>query len=271
VSRDAGDISREAWSWGRGRSGGGGAPAANAFGWDNDLSGMPSLTYDSALSTNVTEAQMLAGMSVVNGAIRFDLTAIRAAGAGSGPTARGVLWIDAAALGAAPYWLYVDGTVVDAPTGTNNHAGHVGVALYYYAAAADASPSLLPSAGVGFTTGNMASIGLGTANTGSIGFSQAKRHAWSAAAFPGAGPHNGGWLNIMPLDITPAGWVRWGATYPPVTSSVTVANGRTSTNAGARLAPTHRLRMALIVEPLGLGTQLPTIDIRRVDAQWRPV
>lgn len=226
------------------------------YAWNNDLAGLPSLTFDATLSSSITEAQMLAGLSISSGALRVDLNAMLSAGASSG--AFGVMWLTGKVV-AGPGQLYMDcNNTTSTGTGANN--GMIGLALYYYADSGDASPSNPPGGSAAYTSAE-----LGRQGSGSRGYN---RVAFGAAFASSANSDFvAQTLDWLPYSNGRAGIVRSGAAYPPVASSIAISESR-SVNS-APMADTHRGRLALIVRLTGT-TSLPTIDIRRVQLDYTP-
>lgn len=228
-----------------------------SFGWDNDLAEVPALEFDAALSSSITEAQLLAGLSVSSGKLVIDMDAMLSAGASSG--AIGVAWLTGKFQAGAG--CYLDG---DQPvsTGSSANNGSAGVALYHFA---DADPGTAPSAPPG---GGLALMTMEWGRAGS-GSRQYTRQTWSSALSGAANADFvGGTLDICLYTNGRVGIVRQGNTYPPSTSSTAIIDSR-SVNS-AELAADHRLRLALFVRLTGTAS-LPTTSIRRLDLRYHAV
>lgn len=238
-----------------GGSGGGGG--GGSFGWDNDLSGVPSLDFDSTLSSGITEGQLLAGLSINSGGLEVNLADMIVAGASTG--AFGVAWLTDK-LWSGPAQLYADCNNTTS-TGSAADNGMAGLALYYYADSEDASPSNPPGGSVAYTSAE-----LGRQGSGSRGYN---RVAFGAAFASSANSDFvGQTLDWLPYSNGRSGIVRQGATYPPTSSTSVLTEQRAVSSAS--MADTHRGRLALIVRLTGAGT-LPTITIRRVQLDYRPI
>ena len=231
-------------------------PPATRFGWDNDLLELPELEFDATLSSSITEAQLLAGLSLDTGALVVNLADMITAGASVG--AFGVAWLTDK-LWSGPAQLYADcnNTV---STGSPADNGMVGLALYYYATPDAASPSNPPGGSVAYTSAE-----LGRQGSGSRGYN---RVAFGAAVASSANnDFVAQTLDWLPYGNGRSGIVRQGGTYPPATSTSVLTEQRPVS--AAAMADTHRGRLALIVRLTGAGT-LPTIDIRRVQLDYTP-
>lgn len=226
------------------------------FGWDNDLAAVPALEFDATLSSSITEAQLLAGLSIDAGALVVNLADMITAGASVG--AFGVAWMTPR-LWSGPAQLYVDCNNTTS-TGTSADNGMVGFALYYYATSDAASPSNPPGGSAAYMSAE-----LGRQSSGSRGYN---RVAFGAAL---AGSANsdfvGQTLDWLPYSNGRNGIVRSGSSYPPNVSSAVFGESRAVS--AAPMAEAHRGRLALIVRLTGAGT-LPTIDLRRVQLDYRP-
>lgn len=226
------------------------------YAWNNDLGALPALTFDATLSSSITEAQMLAGLSISSGALRVNLADMITAGASVG--AFGVMWLTGKVI-AGPAQLYMDcNNTVSTGSGTNN--GMVGLALYYYADSGDASPSVPPGGSIAYMSAE-----LGRQGSGSRGYNRAP----FGAAFTTSANSDfvAQTLDWLPYSNGRNGIVRQGSSYPPNTSTSVLAEQRATFS--APMAADHRGRLAVIVRLTGSGT-LPTIDIRRVQLDYQP-
>lgn len=234
-------------------------PLVTRFGWADDLTALPDLEFDASLSSGITEAQLLAGLSVSSGALRAQLADMISAGASVGAIA--VAWLTARVL-KAPTQLYTDGQLVTANTGSATNNGLLGLALYHFADGEEATSPSNPPGG----SQPLASMEWGLAGSGARQFS---RQSWGAAA---AGAANvdlvGGTVDACALTNGRTGIVRQGNAYPPASSSSAVTDSRAITS--GTMVEAHRLRLALIVRLTGSGT-LPTMTIRRCQLDYRPV
>lgn len=227
------------------------------FGWQDNLSAVPELEFDSGLSSSITEAQLLAGLSVSSGALVINMADMITAGAPVG--AFGVAWLTGKII-LPPAQLYLDGAGSPANTGSATNNSFAGLALYHYATADAASPSNPPGG-----SATLASMEWGLGGSGSR---QYNRQAWGAAAASAANvDFVGGTIDACRLTNGRIGIVRQGSVYPPVASSLAVTDSR-ATSSGA-IVDAARLRLALIVRLTGSGT-LTTISIRQCRLDYRP-
>ena len=230
-------------------------PPPTRFGWDNDLLELPELEFYASLSSSITEAQLLAGLSLDTGALVVNLADMITAGASVG--AFGVAWLSD--LWSGPAQLYADCNNTTS-TGTSADNGMVGLALYYYATPDAASPSNPPGG-----SATLMSAELGRQSSGSRG---TNRVAFGAAAADSINSDFvGQTLDWQPYSNGRNGIVRSGSSYTPNVSSSAQVESRSVSS--APMAEAHRGRLALIVRLTGAGT-LPTIDIRRVQLDYRP-
>jgi hypothetical protein len=226
------------------------------FGWDNDLSAVPELEFDSGLSSSITEAQLLAGLSVDAGALVVNLADMITAGASVG--AFGVAWLTPR-LWSGPAQLYADCNNTTS-TGAPADNGMVGLALYYYATADAASPSNPPGGSAAYMSAELGRQGSGSRGTNRVAFG-------AALASSANSDFVGQTLDWLPYSNGRNGIARSGSSYPPNISTTVFAESRAVS--AAPMAADHRGRLALIVRLTGSGT-LPTIDIRRAQLDYRP-
>ena len=240
----------------------GGGPSE--YGWNNNLIALPRLTYDAALSSGVTEAQMRAGLSVIGGALRADLGAMLAAGASAG--ARGVMWLVSDGV-QAPASLFGDGEIITATGGGTGRTGFFGWVMGHYSTPSATTPTPPPGPS-GPTTGALMALMWGI-NAG--GARNGRAYVWASApsGISATQPFYAGWGTIAPLDIGNAIQARTGASYPPAGNNA-ISGGRAALGSGAPLVATHRLRVGVMVEIVDAGC-VTVASIRRIDAQWRPV
>lgn len=242
------------------------APApVTEFGWSVDaLGGMPALTFDPLTSSGITEAQMMAGLSVSDGMLRADLGAMLVAGASAG--ARGVMWLTAPDL-KAPASCFSDGEIITASGGGSGKSGYLGWVMGHYNAASDAAPSA-PTAGTGVTTGALMALlwGINTAGSRS-----GRAYPWSSApaGVSANQPFYSGWGNVADLDIGNSIQARTGIAFPPSGNNA-VSGGRGAVGTGLPLVAAHRLRIGIIVEIVEAGCVL-VATIKSLNARWRPV
>ena len=231
-------------------------PPATRFGWDNDLLELPEMEFDASLSSSITEVQLLAGLSLDTGALVVNLADMITAGASVG--AFGVAWMTPR-LWSGPAQLYADcnNTI---STGTSADNGMVGLALYYYATADAASPSNPPGGSAAYMSAELGRQSSGSRGTNRVAFG-------AAAAASANSDFVGQTLDWQPYSNGRNGIVRSGSSYPPNVSSSAQVESRAVS--AAPMAADHRGRLALIVRLTGAGT-LPTIDIRRVQLDYRP-
>lgn len=232
-------------------------PPATQFGWADDLPDLPALEFDSTLSSGITEAQLLAGLSVSSGALVINMADMITAGASVG--AFGVAWLTGKIL-MPPTQLYVDGAGSPTNTGSATNNSFAGLALYHFAAAEAASPTSPPGGSAA-----LASMEWGLGGSGSR---QYNRQSWGAAAASAANvDFVGGTIDVCRFTNGRAGIVRQGAAYPPVSSSLAITDARAITN--TPIVDAARLRLALIVRLTGSST-LTTISIRQCRLDYRP-
>lgn len=232
------------------------APLVTRYGWNNDLTELPELTFDGDLSSGITDEQLRAGLSVASGALVVELADMIAAGASVG--AFGVAWLTERWRG--PAQLYMDANNASSTFVTADN-GMAGLALYYYADADAAVPSAPPGGSAALT-----SLEFGRQGSGSRGYN---RQAFGSAT---PGPANvdyvGGTVDWLPHSNGRSGVVRQGTSYPPNTSTIAISATRAVTS--APMADGHQGRMALIVRLTGSGV-LPAIGIRHVQLDYQPV
>lgn len=238
----------------------GGGSVDTTFGWDNDLTAVPTLSLDEDLSVNVTQAQLLAGLSVSSGALVVDMQAMVDAGAAPGLSSVAVAWLDAVPKFKAPAELYCD-AINTTSTGSSDNNGTAGFAMYYYTDEDALTPSNPPNSG-----GTFCSVELGRVISGNRG---TKRQAF--------GTVSGGDLNLnytythgsiqaAKYPTSRSGRGGGGNTYPPIDYSIGIPDNR-PVNA-APFHDDHRLRVALIVRLTGT-LLLPTMTFRKMELLYR--
>ena len=232
-------------------------PPATQFGWQDNLLELPALTFDAGLSSGISEAQLLAGLSLSSGALVINMADMITAGASVG--AFGAAWLTEQNIN-LPSQLYTDGAGSPANTGSATNNSFAGLALYHFATAEAASPSN-PAGG----TEALASMEWGLGGSGSR---QHNRQSWGAAFASAANvDFVGGTVDVCRFTNGRTGIVRQGGTYPPVASTSAVTDSRAITN--TPIVDAARLRLALIVRLTGSAT-LTTISIRQCRLDYRP-
>lgn len=233
------------------------APPATQFGWQDDLVDVPALTFDAGLSSGISEAQLLAGLSISSGALVINMADMITAGASVGGF--GVAWLTEQIL-QPPMQLYLDGAGSPANTGSATNNSFAGLALYHFASDVAASPSNPPGG-----SATLASMEWGL---GGSGARQYNRQSWGAAAASAANvAFVGGTIDACRFTNGRIGIVRQGGAYPPVDSTSAIADSRAITS--GNILDAARLRLALIVRLTGSGT-LTTISIRQCRLDYRP-
>lgn len=232
-------------------------PPATRFGWDNDLLELPNLEFDASLSSSITEAQMLAGLSISSGSLRISMAAMRAAGAGTG--AIGVAWL-AGRIWSGPAQLYMNANSAVSTFNLSDQCT-AGIALYYYASDAELSPSSPPNAIRSFMTLEFGLNSSGVRGYNHLGFASGTTSQANTNFIAGT-------LDWLPYSNARSGIVRSGDTYPPNTSSSVNQTDRAVL--AAPMGENHRGRPALIVRLTGSGV-LSSVDIRVVQLDYRPI
>lgn len=240
---------------------GGGMPQVE-FGWNQNLASMPGLSFASHLSNNITEAQMMAGLSVSNGELVVDMQAMFDAGALL--NAVGVMWLTGAPKFKAPAEV-IASVELPASASTALENAVFGPVLYYYA---DDGPSTTESRPPGTGTGSpvFQSRLFGRQGSGVRGVQYTDWGSLSALT-----QNTNFCTGIMMAENYSdlrGGVFRQGNTYPPTTSATATTDVR-NFNGSSDFPVGHRLRLGLMVRMNG-NTNLPTIKIRLLRVIYVP-